>query len=128
MDEIRDRVRDGTLDPRAASSRLWQFLEEEARLSEECGLSRQAILLQDGRQLAKVAHLGMVALYFATEDGQVGTAVPGLDGYSFQALDGEGARAVQDLFDSFDKQVRSGKFRLPLPAPPTASDTTGEKR
>jgi len=115
LDEIADGVRLGTLDPRTTSARLWQHVEDELKLRDECGLSRQAIELDGERMLVRVAHVGMVALYARTDDGRYAMAQRDGGGWRFEELDGDEARAAADLFDSFDKQVRSGQFTLPLP-------------
>lgn len=104
-------------DPVIAVSRLWQLVEDELKLTAESGMHRQVIELQGQRLLVEVARLGMAVLYFKTEDGRVGWAVPIGDDYVFEVINQpDRVEAVMVLFDALRKQIRKGHFELPLPA------------
>lgn len=124
LEVVRDGVVSGAMDPRAGAARLWRHVEDELKLCEEAGLARQAVPLEGGAVLAQVAYLGLVALFFHTDDGRFGRAVPAEDGWRYEVLGGEAARALAELFDALGKSVRSGAFRLPL-EPPTGLDLGG---
>ncbi|MFH1463770.1 MAG: DUF3450 family protein [Pseudomonadota bacterium] len=124
LEAVRDGVASGAMDPRAGAARLWRHVEDELKLCEEAGLARQAVPLEGGAVLAQVAHLGLVALFFRTDDGRFGRAVPADDGWRYEVLGGGAARALATLFDALDKGVRSGAFRLPL-EPPAGLDLGG---
>ncbi len=110
-------------DPAEVLSRLWQAAEDELKLASECALHRQVIELDGERQLVEVARLGMAALYFRTTEGRVGWAVPRGDGHLFELLVlPERVRAVEALFEALRKQVRKGRFDLPLPGAPHRSE------
>lgn len=117
LEAVRDGVASGAMDPRAGASRLWRHVEDELKLCEETGLARQAVPLEGGAVLAQVAHLGLVALFFRTDDGRYGRASQKDGGWRYQVAGGEDARALAELFDALDKGVRSGAFQLPLDPP-----------
>lgn len=108
---------DGNLEPQTVLTRLWNTLEGEFRLAEETGLFRQTINVDGEEQLAEVARVGMVFLYFRTFDDRFGYAVPDEDGnWSFQfAASREEAAALSELFEGLRRNLRQGFFTLPNP-------------
>jgi TolA-binding protein len=116
LEEIERLASAGELGPFSAVSRLWNFLDGELRLSEDIGLYRQAIRMEEELKLAEVARLGMVLLYFRTLDGEYGYAVPSPGGWTYRKVEsGEERRQIADLFDSLRKNLRRGYFHLPNP-------------
>lgn len=115
LDELEAGLDAGTLSAEDAAARLWGLAEDELRLTKENGLDKQVITLDGEELLVRVARLGMVALYFQTEDGRVGKAVRGADGsWSWLTLSGAEEQAqLYDLFDALDKGIRVGWFELP---------------
>ena len=102
--------------PESAAARLWAFVEDELRLSRENALDRQVIPLPEGEVLAEVARLGMVALYFRTDGGLTGAAVPRDGGYAWEVItDRDDQKAVAALFEKLRHGVRTGAFTLPNP-------------
>ena len=95
-------------------SRVWQFIEDEIRLTKENGLYKQTIAFENEDMLVEVARIGMVALYFRAEDGTTGEAVSTADGWQFRRFEKESdiLKTIQ-LFDAFRKQIRAGAFDLP---------------
>lgn len=115
LDEIRMLIENGTLPPTRAANRLWAYLEDELRLTHETGLHQQTVVLGRERVLAQVAKVGTVMLFFRTEDGRVGRAVPAANTWRFETIADEAGRAqVLALFDALDKQIRQGYFELPF--------------
>jgi hypothetical protein len=113
-----ERMRAGLLTPDAAIARLWERAADELRLSRESGLYRQVIVLEGREQLAEVARLGMVLLYFCTEDGRCGAAVREGEGWAYRLLPHrDDQAAVRSLFEAFRKQIRTGLFELPNALP-----------
>lgn len=105
---------DGLLRPERAVGRLWEAVEDELRLGKETALQRQAIPLDGGEQLVEVAHVGLVALYFRTEDDRLGRAVRAGEAWTFEAAEDAAEQArIADLMDSLRKGVRQGWFDLP---------------
>ena len=115
LDKLSRQLQSGEATPQEVASRLWSFTEDELRLSQENGLARQVIVLQGQEQLVELAHLGLAALFFRTEDGRVGRAVRRDGAWTWEELPNDSARQqVQDLFTALSRQVRSGPFTLPL--------------
>ena len=115
LDEIRSKLDSGVLTPQKAANRLWGFYEDELRLAKESGLYRQPVAIAGDTQLADVARLGMVALYYRTDEQAYGMARRASSGWEFVSLAASEAGAVAELFDNFEKQVRTGYFAIPNP-------------
>lgn len=114
LDKLEAQLDAGTLDPRKAAHRTWQFTEDELRLTRENAIDRQVIQLGGADVLAQVARVGMVQIYFRTDDGQVGRAVRASDGWTWTPYtDTAATEQVNGLFDALEKQIRSGWFALP---------------
>lgn len=118
LDKLDEQLDEGLVSPQKATSRLWQFVEDELRLARENGLYRQIVEVDGEEVLADVARVGMVAIYFKTEDGRVGMAKQTDEGWQWQKLDGEeDHKRVNNLFDAFKKNIRVGFFEVPNPLP-----------
>ncbi|MEQ9012386.1 DUF3450 family protein [Algiphilus sp.] len=116
LDEIQTQLDTGVVTGPKGVNRLWSFYEDELRLARETGLFRQSVELGGERQLADVARLGMVGLYFRTEDGQVGMAVEEGGQWRYQAVSDDAQQdQIVALFDALDKNIRSGYYQLPNP-------------
>lgn len=114
LDKLQAQVDEGVLTPRKAAHRAWQFYEDELRLTRENAIDRQILDLQGEQVLAEVARVGMLAIYFRTEEGVVGRAVRDGDGWTWTSYtDAESIEQVNGLFDALEKQIRSGWFELP---------------
>lgn len=114
LSDIRDQLESGALAPPRAINRLWGFYEDELRLTRENGLYSQVIPLDGERVLADVAKLGTVAMYFRTSDGRIGQVARAGGDWNFVTIeDSAGRKQVETLFDSLQKQIRSGYFTLP---------------
>ena len=100
--------------PRALN-RLWSFVEDELRLARENGLFSQVILIDGSEKLADVIRIGMVMLFYRTSDGQVGYAKRQGDSWAFQTESGPQAELIAQLFEAFERQIRTGFFRVPNP-------------
>jgi hypothetical protein len=118
IDALEAQLDAGTLPSQQAASRVWQVIEDELRLTRENAVDRQVIPLDGADVLVDVAHLGMVGLYFRTEDGRVGCAVRAADGWRWEVIgDSADTEAVLELFDALEKQIRTGWFELPAALP-----------
>lgn len=128
IDKLDKQLDDGLISPQQAVSRLWQFVEDELRLARENGLHRQVVEVDGEEVLADVARVGMVAIYFKTEDGRFGMASQTGQGWAWKKLSGEQSfEQVRYLFDSFEKNIRVGYFEIPnaLPAPSATAKSAG---
>jgi hypothetical protein len=117
IDDLERIVNDGNVPAQTMLTRVWNTVENEYRLSEESGLFRQTINLAGEDQLAEVARLGMVLLYFRTFDDRYGYAVPASEGdWQFQlAVNREEAGQVAAIFEALRRNLREGFFTLPNP-------------
>lgn len=118
LDDLREQLDDGVLSPQKATARLWQFVEDELRLARESGLHRQSVEVDGEEVLADVVRIGMVALYYQTNNGDVGAARHRDGQWRWERFEGEGERErIAKLFESFEKNVRVGFFTLPNALP-----------
>lgn len=115
IDAFRAAIESGSTPPARALNRLWALFEDEFRLSRENTLNTQTIDLDGEKVLAEVAKVGSIALYFRTQDGRVGQAQPGADGWHFALARDKGDVArIDALYDALKKQIRQGWFELPV--------------
>ncbi len=116
LDELEVNLETGVLEPSRAANQLWTFMADEIRLTGEVGLYRQPITVDGKNKLADVARVGMMNLYFRTEDDQVGYWVPEQKDDGFRYVDGASRAAILELMSSLRKNVRVGYFALPTPS------------
>ncbi len=115
VNALRRQLQEGTTDPRKVVGRLWQVVEDEFRLSRENAVDRQVVTWPDGtEQMVDVGRLGMVAMYYRTEDNKTGFVVRKDGGWEWRAVEGEGNAQILELFENLEKQVRVGWFDLPM--------------
>jgi hypothetical protein len=100
------------------ANRLWSFIADEMRLAEETGLYRQSVTIDGSEKLVDVARLGMMHLYFRTDDGRAGYAVRQDGNWQYRYADGGDKDRINNLLSSLRKQVRTGYFELPNPVRP----------
>lgn len=117
VDNLTTLLQDGSLEPQTIVTRVWNTVEAEFRLTQESGLFRQTIMVNGERQLAEVARLGMVMLYFRTFDDRYGYARRnGEGGWEYTVARTRDERDhIETLFDSLRRNLREGFFALPNP-------------
>ena len=114
IDELESALTSKQITPGKAAQRLWSIVQDEIRLTKESGLYRQTIQHGDDEKLADVVRVGMVFLYFKVPDGALGQAERTAHGWHFvTATNNEDQKRILHLFDSFQKQVRTGLFEVP---------------
>lgn len=114
LDELESALRSEQIAPGKAAQRLWSVVQDEIRLTKENGLYRQTIEQGEEEILADVIRVGMVLLYFKAPNGAVGQAHRSADGWEFVSVtQNEDKKRILNLFDSFQKQVRTGLFEVP---------------
>jgi hypothetical protein len=120
LDKIEEQYKSGLLTASRALSRLWSFIEDEVRLTRESGIYKQTVQVDGEDRLVEVVRIGMVMMFYKTEEEDVGKVVQHEDGtWGYEAIsDKEQVRSVLDLFSNFKKQVRVGFFELPNALPP----------
>lgn len=116
LDDIHSQLNSGVLTPHKAVNRLWSFYEDELGLTNENGIYRQSIELDGKEQLAEVARIGTVMMYFRTSDGVYGETFPTDQGWAYRVLsDADKVKQVKGVFAALQKQIRAGFFQLPNP-------------
>ncbi|NOX75485.1 MAG: DUF3450 domain-containing protein [Gammaproteobacteria bacterium] len=114
LDSMRDQLNSGVLSPPRAANRLWAFCEDELHLTRENGIYRQAVDIDGVSVLVDVARLGMILMYFRAPDQRYGMARKTSDGWRFEPADNEqDSKRIATLFESLQKQIRTGLFELP---------------
>jgi len=114
LNKIEGMLQRDELKPETALAQLWALLEDEFRLTRENGLYRQPILVEGEEMLADVARIGMVLMYFKTNDDEVGKVVRAGDGWVYDIVENSDDRdRILHLFDSLKKRIRVGYFELP---------------
>lgn len=114
LDRLRKELEADEVLPSVAASRLWSRVEDELRLTRENGLYQQVISVEGREVLADVARIGMVMMFFRTDEGQFGRAVKNGSHWSFETY-GEDAQKerLKALFEAMEKQIRVGFFEIP---------------
>jgi chorismate mutase len=118
LDEMESQLTGGSLPPPRVANRLWSFVSDELRLASETGIYRQSVSIEGEDKLVDVARVGMMHLYFRTDDGRTGYATRQNGNWQYQYVDGSDRDRIRELMASLRKQVRTGYFKLPNPARP----------
>ena len=117
IDTLERLLAEGSVEKDKILARIWNMLESEFRMTAESGLYKQTIDLRGNPQLAEVARLGMMMMYFRTLKDEYGYVIPdGNGGRYLIARDRDQAQNIRSLFDSLRKNLREGFFVLPNPA------------
>lgn len=116
IDTLERLMAEGSVEKDKILARIWNMLEAEFRMTAESGLYKQTIDLRGTPQLAEVARLGMVMMYFRTLKDEYGYVIPNGNGRRYViASDRDQAQNIRYLFDSLRKNLREGFFVLPNP-------------
>lgn len=114
LDELERKLDEGVLTPQKATVQLWALVEDELRLTRENGMYRQIVELDGDEVLVDVARLGMVTMYFQSDDGRVGWVEKHGDDWRWKPTTTETEQQqILLLFDALSKQIRTGYFELP---------------
>jgi chaperonin cofactor prefoldin len=114
INKIKSDLNSDTITAEKALSLAWSSYDDLIRITKENGVFKQKIIVNAQEKLAKVAKLGSVAIYFSTNDNQFGRVVKDGDKYSYKVTtDNKKREQISKLFDSLQKQIRTGYFSLP---------------
>ena len=112
--KLKSKVQNDEITSAKAAIRLWSFVEDELRAAKENTVLRQKIEFNGETHLAEVAKLGNLLLFFKTQDGSYGYAKRKESGWSFERLHSKQAeQQLALLFESLQKQIRTGQFQIP---------------
>ncbi len=113
LDELKRQLAQQLLTPQQAMNRLWDFYADEIRLTRDLGLYRQTVKVNGQERLAEVARLGMVAMFYRTEDQQYGKVVRRQGEWQYQPVDAANNHLVAALFKALEQHKSHGYFLLP---------------
>lgn len=113
LEEIQTNLDKGLVSSYKTARLLWSFLEDEISLTKENGLYKQEIKLGEDFILADVAKIGMVGLFYRTEDSEYGLAIKEKN-WAYKSITDNGLKDQIDyVFENFGRQIRSGYFEMP---------------
>jgi hypothetical protein len=114
LDNIEHRMDAGIISSNKAANQLWAFVEDELMLGRSNGLYNDTIKIDKQDKLAKVLRIGKIALFYKTRDGQFGVFKRNGEQWERRSInDGESITQLEQLFDSFAKNIRDGQFTTP---------------
>ena len=113
LDEMQAQLEGQSVTVPRLINNLWALVSDEIALAEGVGLYRQSIEVDGQDKLVDVARVGMMQLYFRTEDERFGYATRDVGGWRYVYADAADSSRIAVLIDSLRKQVRSGYFELP---------------
>ena len=111
--KLRDDLKSDALMPAKALTRAWSWIEDELRLTRQSSLDTQVIKIGDEEVLAKVARIGMVAIYCQTPGGRYGAFDLKSEAWHLYPSESRAHIALDDLFQRFESRQRVGLFTLP---------------
>jgi hypothetical protein len=112
--KLEKQIVDGLIPTDKAANRLWGIFEDELRLTRESGLYKQPVLIGQSEYLADVVRIGMLAMFYRTDEGKFGRIVRREGDWKNEELSSEeDLRMVDSLFDQFRKNIRVGYFNIP---------------
>jgi len=113
LHQIKNDLKSGNISQEKALALTWASYDDTLRLTKEIGQFKQEITLDGKETIAKIAKVGSVMMFFATPDDRVGYVKQEGNAYSYVVADGSQRDQIIDLFDSLQKQIRTGYFTLP---------------
>ena len=114
VEKIRNDLQAERITPERALAQLWASYGDNLRMTKEIGLFKQKISLGGQDTQAEIAKLGTVMLFFAAPDNRVGYVTQDGSAYTYQIVTDPKVRdQIVLLFDSLNKQIRTGLFTLP---------------
>lgn len=119
LNDIEHRLNTNIITPNKAADQLWAFVEDELVLGRSSGIYNETISVNGEEKLVKVLRLGKVAMFYKTSDEEYGLIKNEKGQWQQLSVASEAdQRQLDNLFDSFNKNIRNGLFSVPnfLPA------------
>lgn len=117
LDAIKDiehRLDTHLISPNKAANQLWAFVEDELMLGKSSGIYNDTLEINGQDKLVKVLRVGKVAMFYKAPDNQYGLIQRQGKQWKQQALEDDASIVqLEQLFDSFSKNIRSGQFTTP---------------
>lgn len=118
LQEIEKEWQTGSTSTEGAAAKIWRFIEDELRLTEEVIFTKLPLTLNRGkaRRMVRVARLGMVAMFAELGGGKYGHFVrDSKKRWRHQRIQKASVRKeVAKLFDALDKNILEGAYELPF--------------
>ncbi|MCG8380692.1 MAG: DUF3450 domain-containing protein [Gammaproteobacteria bacterium] len=112
--DIEHRLDTNIISPNKAANQLWAFVEDELVLGRSSGIYNDTLEIDGKKELVKVLRVGKIALFYQTANDQYGVIKRQGEDWVQKKLKAEESIAKLDnLFDSFNKNIRNGFFELP---------------
>ena len=114
LDDIRHRLETNIISPNKAANHLWAFVEDELVLGRSSGIYNESIRINGENKLVKVLRLGKIAMFYKTPNEGYGVLRNSQGNWKQSVVEsGENTRQLDNLFDSFAKNIRNGLFTVP---------------
>jgi len=112
LSDIQHRLNTGIVTPNKVVNQLWAFIEDEMMIGQSSGLYNDTVVINGDKKLVKVLKLGKIAIFF--KDGEQYGLIKKQNNRWTQEMITKPAE-LQDtakLYDTFSKQIRTGKFTM----------------
>jgi len=114
LQDILQRLDTSIISPNKAANQLWAFVEDELMLGRSSGLYNETLVIDGQEKLVKVLRIGKVALLYKTNDGRFGVIrKQSQEWIQVELSDPQVLPQLEHLFDSFNKNIRNGRFSIP---------------
>ena len=118
LSRIRRDLAAGKADAPEAAARVWRFVEDERRLASTVEPAELSLVLGGDASptLVRAVRVGTVAMFVYAGAHRWGRVVRGPDGaFRYSDITDRGQISeIQRLFESVAKQIREGRYHLPL--------------
>ncbi len=114
LDDIEHRLETSIISPNKAANQLWAFVEDELILGRSSGIYNETLEIDGESTLVKVLRVGKVAMFYRSSEGDFGVLRKKQGQWQKEEIKGaENIARLEDLFDSFTKNLRNGMFAIP---------------
>lgn len=114
LEELKTQLNSNVIAGQTAANRLWAIVEDEISLTKENGLFRQIVTINNEEYLSSIVRVGMMLMYFKTNDGIYGKADKKAGEWRYVVLNNSRDQDdIDRLIDAYKKQIRTGYFELP---------------
>lgn len=111
---IKDQLNSSLITPQKALSIVYNSYADEIRMTKENGIFKQTINLNGKSKLVEVARIGTAMMFFKTPNEEVGYVSKNASTWIYkEELNKEKQMQILNIFDAFQKQIRTGFFTLP---------------
>jgi aspartyl-tRNA synthetase len=112
LNEIKNRLDANLVTPNKVANQLWAFVEDEMMLGKTSGLYNDTVEIDGTKKLVKVLKIGKIAIFY--KDGESYGMIKKRDGawVNEKITSKDDVVNTAKLFDTFSKQIRTGKFTI----------------